>query len=394
MHENPFVVSLLAADARCADREAEVGRIAEAFRTSGGKLVVYGDRRFGKSSALERAAETVRQEGGRVAIASLATASDESEAAQRVVSAAQGAVGSGWREVIEAVAGSMRRGLEVTPSIDPTGLPSVRLSLGADERPRGGRLLPDVLNALNEQIARRKLVLGLGLDEFQRINEWGGEDAEWSLREALQRHDAIGYVLAGSKRHLIEAMVSVKGRALWKLADVLQMDAISPEVLARWIVTQAGGTGVRIPDLAAEAIVRLAGPRTRDVVQLARAVWAGAQVTGVAGPAFVPAAFEEVVLQQAELYRAIFVKLSVRQQGVLRAFATDAAVQITSAASIRRFRLGPKSSVQSTVESLVGDEHLARGGSGGYGFDDPFFRRWVQTFALADIGEVVPPLDV
>jgi hypothetical protein len=392
MADNPFVVSLLAADERFADRVIEVERIAEAFRTPGGKLLVYGDRRYGKSSALERAGSIVRQEGGKVAIASLATASFAAEAAQRVLSAAQRALGSGWRDIVDALAGSLRRGIEVTPSIDETGLPSVRLSLGPDEA--DGALLPDVLSALNAQVARRKLVLGLGLDEFQRIHEWGGEDAEWALRDALQRHGAIGYVLAGSKRKLIEAMMSTKGRAFWKLADVLRMDAISPGELADWIVKQAEGTGVRIQPEAAAAIVRVAGPRTRDIVQLARTSWAAARGGGVADPGAVRAAFEEVVLEHAELYRAIFVKLSARQQGVLRAFAADPSVQITSASAIRRFRLGPKSSVHSTVESLVDEEHLARGGTGDYGFDDPFFRRWVQTVALADIGEGVPPIEV
>ena len=43
--------------AHFTDREAEVARMAAALRTPGAKLVVYGDRRLGKTSALERAAE-------------------------------------------------------------------------------------------------------------------------------------------------------------------------------------------------------------------------------------------------------------------------------------------------------------------------------------------------
>ncbi len=81
--ENPFVVSLLARGEHFADREEELIRIRDAYCTPGGKLIVYGDRRLGKSSALERAAELARRDGCRVAIASFATASDSSEAAQR-----------------------------------------------------------------------------------------------------------------------------------------------------------------------------------------------------------------------------------------------------------------------------------------------------------------------
>jgi hypothetical protein len=85
----PIIASLLAEGANVADREAEVARMADAFRTPGSKLVVYGDRRLGKTSALERAAETARGVRAMVAVASFATASDASEAAQRILAAAQ-----------------------------------------------------------------------------------------------------------------------------------------------------------------------------------------------------------------------------------------------------------------------------------------------------------------
>jgi hypothetical protein len=84
--------------------------------------------------------------------------------------------------------------------------------------------------------------------------------------------------------------------------------------------------------------------------------------------------------------------LSARQQAVLRTFAADADIQITAAATIRTYRLGPKSTVQSAVEALVEEEHLNRLDEGGYAFDDPFFRRWVQLNALPDIGLQPPPL--
>lgn len=387
---NPFVVSMLAAGDSFVNREAELARIETAFATAGGKLVVYGDRRLGKSSALEHAATAVRNRKGRVAIASLATASNASEAAQRVLSAAQKEVGAAWREILEGVARSLRTGFEVSPSADPTGMPSVKFTFGVDPTTTPVGLLPDVLNALNDQLTRRNIHLGLGLDEFQRIHEWGGEDAEWAFREAVQRHATLAYVLAGSKRHLIEAMVGSKARALWKQADVLRFGPIDADVLAAWVTERALATALVIPDAEAHAIVGLAGPRTRDIVQLARVVWALHREAGFAAPGSAAAAMDQIARDQAELYRAIFVKLNARQQGVLRAFAADPHVQITSAATARLHRLGPKSTVHSTVESLVDDEHLARLDVG-YGFDDPFFQRWVQVYALPDIG-VTPPV--
>ena len=392
-HRNPFVVSLLAQGLAFADREEEVARIEEAFTSPGGELVVYGDRRMGKSSALERAAEKVRNRKGRVAVASFATASDPAEASQRVLSAAQEAIGSSWRDFTEGIARSLRVGFQVSPSLDPTGMPSLKFSFGVDPTNGEGGLLPEVLTALNDQLKRRRSTLGLGLDEFQRIHEWGGENAEWALRDAIQRHHAIAYVLAGSRRTLIDAMVGTKGRALWKLADILPFGGIDPDTMAVWIAERADATGLRIPEEEGNAIVRLAGPRTRDIVQLARAVWTMNRSARRVSPGAAALGMEQVVLEQAELFRTIFVGLNARQQSVLRAFATDSEVRIMSSTAAHWFGLGPKSSVQSSVKSLVALEHLTRQESGRYAFDDPFFLRWVQVNTLADIGEAVPPLE-
>lgn len=390
---NPFIVSVLAEGDAFADREAEVERIATAFRSPGGKLVVYGERRLGKSSALVQAADAARSKKVCVAIASFATASDGSEAAQRVLSAARAAIGTSWREVLEGIGRTLKAGFEVTPSLEPDGQASFRFRFGVEDDRQPGKVLPDVLDALDDQLERRNHTLGLGLDEFQRIYQWGGEDAEWALRDAIQHHRSIAYVLAGSKRHLIEAMLGTKGRALWKLVDVLRFGPIEPSVLAAWIDARSTATGIRLPPGEAGHCVTLAGPRTRDVVLLARTLWNQARAAGIAEAGAAVAAFDGVVFEQAELYRAIFAKLAARQQSVLRVFAAEQDVQITAATTLRQYRLGPKSSVQSSVDALVEDEHLARRDDGGYVFDDPFFRRWVQLYALPDIGIEPPGLE-
>lgn len=389
---NPFVISLLAEGAHFANREAEVARMVRTFREPGAKLLVYGERRLGKSSAMDRAAEEARRQGVTVSLAAFSTASDAAEAAQRVLSAVQKEVGSSWREVLGRIAESLNASMEINPSADPGALPSVKFGFALKQPEVATKLLPDVLDAINVQLERRQATIGLGLDEFQRIHEWGGEDAEWALREAMQRHRALSYVLAGSKRHLIEAMINSKGRAFWKLVDILEFGPINDEVLAEWIVERAAATGVRIPLQAADLIVQLARPRTRDVVQLARAVWESAAARGEAALGDAVPAMEQLVREQSALYETIWTKLNARQQMVLRAFAAQADIQITASESLRRYQLGAKSSVQSTVESLIDAEHLTRLSPARYILDDPFFRRWIQVYGLPDIGLPTPPL--
>lgn len=365
--------------------------MVRAFTEPGSKLVAYGDRRLGKSSAMDYAAEQAREAGVPVAVASLATSKDSTDAAQRLLAAVNAAIGKGWREAAEQIARSLNATIEIKPSTEPGALPSLAFGFGARNQGSDHRLLPDALDAVNAHLERRDMVMGIGIDEFQRIHQWGGEDAEWALKDVFERHRSIGYVLAGSKRHQIEAMVTTKGRALWKQVDLLPFGPIHPEELAAWICEHAARAGVRIPLTEADLIVRLAGPRTRDVVQLARAVWDESVRLGEATGGTAVGAMERLVREQASFHEAVWRTLSVAQAKVLRALAAEPDLQVTSADAARRFGLAPKSTVSSALDSLKEAELLARSDTG-YVFDDPFFRRWVQVFVLPDLGLPSPPL--
>lgn len=391
--QNPFEIGLLAQGNHFADREREVARIVQAFRSPGSRLVVYGDRRLGKSSALDRAATVARKAKQNVVVVTLATATDPEDAAQQVVRAVQEQIGRDWRSTLEGVAARLQATLEVRPSAAPGVPPSVRFGFGLREQgEQRNDLLWDALGAVNAQMAAEKQVLGIGIDEFQRIHEWGGEDAEWALKSAMETHRNLSYVLAGSKRHLIEAMVSQKGRALWKQVDILPFTAIDPEIMAEWIHQHAARTGITFSLAACDAIVQLAGPRTRDVVQLARVTWDSATQGSVVDQGAVEAAMEKLVREEGALFATLWRARAAADQRVLRALAAEPRIEPTGAEALQQYRLGPKSTVASVLSRLVDQEVLSRDDAGRYTFDDPFFRRWVQINTLSDLGLPVPPL--
>jgi hypothetical protein len=374
-----------------ADRVDELDRIARALGEPGGKLIVYGDRRLGKSATLECAAARVREAGQPVAIVDLSTASGPADAANRILSAVHAEIGTPWRDALRAIAQRLK--IAVTLSL-PTdgGPPRVGLDFGgvASEAPELHRLVPDVLDAIDAEVESREATLGVGLDEFQRIHDWGGTDAEWALRDAMQRHHALAYVMAGSARSLIEQMIASKDRAFWKLADTMHFAPIDPTIMATWITTRADETSVPFDPAGATTIIALAGPRTRDIIQLARAVWDAADAEGetASEPDGVRRAFDRLVTEQGALLAKLWSSLSQPSQRVLRAIAAQPGVELTAAESIARYGLGPKSTVYATARRLIDDEVLAEGMT----FDDPFFRRWVERHALPDIGLAPPQL--
>jgi hypothetical protein len=391
--QNPFDIGLIARGNHFADREQEVARIARAFESPGSRLVVYGDRRMGKSSAVDRAAQVARKAKQKVVVATLATATDPADAAQQIIRGVREQIGRNWRATLNGVAGRLQATMEITPPDAAGTPPGVRLVFGLREQDSERRnLLWEALGAVNAQMEAEGRTLAIAIDEFQRIHEWGGQDAEWALKAALETHRNLAYVLAGSKRHLIEGMITSKGRALWKQVDALLFQAIEPQILAEWIHVHSSRTGVSFSLPACDLSVELAGPRTRDIVQLARAAWDAASRTGQVDEVLVEAAMETLVKEQGALFSALWRGLQPTDQRVLRAVAAEPNLALQSADTLQRYRLGPKSSVSTSLARMVDNEVLTRDDVGRYAFDDPFFRRWVQVFALADLGLRTPPL--
>ena len=374
------------------NRAEEVERIVKTLREPGAKLLVYGPRRMGKTSALARAASRIRAEGGHAIMADLSTASSITDIGNRVLEAAARSLGQRWRDLVQDFVERLHVTVTLTP--DPvTGIiiPSLDVRLrraGLDDQ---RSTLGNVLNAMEGMARDRNTTIGIVLDEFQEICKFGGEDAEWHLRGVIQGHHHVSYVLSGSATHLIERMTDT-GRAFYGLLDQLYMGPIDPSHLARWIDSRMEAAGVATSGVGEHAI-RLVGPRTRDIIQLARRCFDRTRSVGAAGPPEVADAFGEILEEEDDLWRSLWEQLTPLQQNVLRAVAagTDG---LTTQVTLERFSLGSSGSATNSAAALVAVGRLlkAEGGSG-YGFDSPYFRGWVILHTLADIG-FLPPSDL
>lgn len=376
----PFRIGGVVAGEFFTDRAAEIRRIAAALREPQAALLVYGVRRMGKTSAIEAAAAAVRRKGGRVVIADLSTGSGVSDVANRILLEATRELGKSWKNIVGDMAKRITPGVSVT--IDPvSGQPVLSLEPGARSKSieEQRRTLAQVLDSIDALAAARKKTIGLVLDEFQEIHHFGGEEAEWHLRGTMQRHKHIGYVLAGSREALIRQMMG-KNRAFYKQLEPLHFGPIPPDHFARWIDERLAQAGVKTKGVGRRAIA-LAGSRTRDVLQLARAAY---HVALDRGHADVDAAFLQVVREEDDAIRTQWEQLTALQQNVLRAIAAEPE-QLYSEATRRRFALGPTASVVGAVEALVKRDWIVRAGKE-LQFESPFTRGWVVLNALPDVG--------
>lgn len=369
---NPFRVGQKVTGEFFTDRAREVSRVVRALRGPS-RLLVYGPRRMGKSSAIAMAAERVRAEGGLVVEADLSTASVLTDVTGRLLTSlhrAEEAAGEGGG-VLELLK-SLRLRFEIDPS---SGAPSVALEARERSTPpeRQAETLEGVLDRLDERAAGTDRPVSVVLDEFQEVVRIGPERAAWWLRSVMQRHRHLSYVCAGSRQRLIERMLSRNG-AFYEGFERLHVGPMDPDHLARWIDSRLQGAGVG-GEGAGAAIVGAVGPRVQDVMGLARQTYYVAAARGSYEEGDVDRALDEVIEGDDAVFQARWNALTPLQQNVLRAVA-DGRTSLHAAAVRERFALGPPSSVSTALESLEKQEVLAQ--DDGPRFDNPFFRRWVE----------------
>ena len=388
MTRNPFPIHGVVTRPAFTDRAEEVSRIRSTLEEPGAKLLVYGPRRMGKTSALRVAMEDHVAAGGIACLADFSTATSRGDLANRVLTAATRALGRRWRDVIHDL--SRRIGLKLEVSADPlTGGPTASLGLGVLSTSRAAEqeTLGRVLDSLESLCEDRGASLGLILDEFQEIHRLGGEEGEWHLRGVIQHHEHISYVAAGSRTHVIERMVG-KGAAFYKLFDVLSFGPMTPDLLRAWVNEGMEEGGVEHQDIAGW-VLALAGNRTRDIAQLARKTFQLAQADGKAEAETVRQAFLEIIADESEPLRALWAGYAPSEEKVLRAVAsgTDS---LMAADTLQRFGIASSAAASKAAANLVGEGVLVQEGPGHYRFDSPFQRGWVIQQALPDAGIQLP----
>ncbi len=177
--------------------------------------------------------------------------------------------------------------------------------------------------------------------------------------------------------------MSERGRALYKLCDLLPFGAIDEAHLATWIESRMETHGVDGRGRGGR-IVELARPRTRDIVQLARAAYRLGAPRGRLEEGDVERALDTVVDEEDELLRGEWDRRTSLQQNVLRAIAAGEEKLFSEAVRVR-YGLRGTSYVAAALDSLI-DHGLVVKDESGYRYESPFLRRWVIRRTLSDIG--------
>lgn len=355
-----------------SDRSVEVARVRRAIRDRE-RLLVYGERRIGKTSILRRAVERARAEQGATVVWidlwSLTTTGD-------IVRAALRAIPTSWtpREQLLALLAMA----DVRPTLTPVGVGGEGgIALGWSTREltdgRGRELLGATLRALDAVAARHSAPVAVVVDEFQQIDGITHQGGAF-LRGIIQDTGHLGYVLAGSMLSLIDGLTAPKGP--FYNTPRLDVGPIEPGLMEPWLEEQMRSHGVEPAQGVGEAVIRLAGPSTEARIRLARESFVMGVASGSVDTPTVATAFQLLVDSMASAFETMWAGMPEGHRRTLQILA-NGEPQPTAADILDRYGLKSSSTVVRATQALRGQALLTAADPAR--ISDPLFAEWVRT---------------
>ncbi|MBP9128408.1 MAG: ATP-binding protein [Elusimicrobia bacterium] len=380
---NPFNFGNIAMGRWFVDREIELKRLKRSA-TSGGKIMLISPRRYGKTSLAFKLKETLEKEKAAVVIyldtmacASLKQFVDKYTSA--LANALESTVEKAWTFLTEILP-TLRPQVQMTsgPEGSEVSVQIVPQGQDADQE----KIFESILDLPEKTAVKRKKPVVIILDEFQAIREFDPTKTRnallWKMRSKIQHHRHVGYVFAGSQKHILEQMVEPHDSPFFKMLDVLRLEKIDPTLFSEFIRRRFKEGGLVASAEVIARIITQAENIPFYVLNLSHELYE--YVKDGRGKLDVPAVDSCVIglaKKNHPQYESQWERLSGLQKNALKAISSGHKNNLFSVATLKKFEFGSVGGTQKALKSLLEAQHLHKIGSA-YHFDDVWFKEWIK----------------
>ena len=374
---NPFRYGRELAPADLVDRQEEIATCVRTVQNRE-RLFLIGPRRYGKTSILKAASETLGKQGAIVFRYSTEAYPTIEMLVSRLVADATEKL-AGGREKARKFFARLRP--EVTFNVTERSW-SATLGVSSGTPHEQTQLLVDGLAGVERLAAEASAPVGIMLDEFQHLIELGGRSAEGQLRSAVQEHASLGYIFAGSKTRMLIEMTTEASRPFYRLGERLFVGPVPRADFQGFLHHGFVRAGLKVGDGALDAVLDLAEEVPYNVQMLAHACWnelALARRGATLSTAVVRQVLEKVVRQDDPFYTQVWNLLTSAQQKALIAVVREKGQNLHSSRVLRESGLS-QPTMQRALAALKSRDLIReeeRLGQTRLRLEDPFFGTWL-----------------
>lgn len=370
--ENPFAFGVFVSGEQFYDR-TEIRTDLMRYIRNRQNVLLYGPRRYGKSSLAADVAEELRREGRVCVWFDLMKVNSLEHFVVEYAKAAY-AVASRVERNLQKVL-DFFRALRPKVSVGTDGETSFGIEMEAGGA--GPDTVEEVLS-LPERLAGDGRIV-VFFDEFQEIGRLSSDLVlERIFRSVIQRQKKVDYVFLGSKTHTLRRMFTDAARPFYESAAVLCMSKPPEDESVAFLVSRFGSAGMVCPESVARAIMAAANNIPYYLQALGAEVFDRVKTQGEreVRPEDVAAAEEKLRRQKRDVFDARLEALTAGQRTLVTALAHETTREFSEDYR-RRHGLGVYTTVTSAAKTLL-DRGLLECEVGVYRVADPFFAAYLN----------------
>jgi len=372
MRKMPFIFGKSADFKNFTGREQETERLKTNFESLINTIII-SPRRWGKTSLVENAAQTIMEGNKKIKICLLDifTVRSEAEFYEYFAKEILKATASRWEEMA-ANAREFLSQLVPKISFSPDNQAEISFGVGWDTLQQN----PDYILNLPETIAKAKgISVVVCIDEFQTIGEYVESLAfQRKLRAHWQRHHNVAYCLYGSKRHMLLDIFSNTAMPFYKFGDMMFLEKIDNKTWGEFIKRRFEDTGKKITTEQAEYIAKLVDNHSYYAQQLAQQAWLRTKTS--CNRSIIDDSLQCIKNQLSLLFVGQIDLLTTTQINFLKAVLNDETA-FNSKELLNRYHLGTSGNIGRVKAALQGKEIIDISGKK-VEILDPVFKLWLK----------------
>ena len=369
--KNPFYFGRMVAGNAFTDRELEIKRLISNFR-NGINTILISPRRWGKSSLVKKAGDTITNQDIRIVYIDAFSLRNEQDFCTAYAKAVLAATSSHWEERLKSLKEFFRQITpKITIGIDPEH--DFSISFDWDEL----RQHPKEILDLPEKIAKTKDIrVVVCIDEFQNIAAFNDSLAfQKLLRSVWQKHEAACYCLYGSKYHMMQELFERQSMPFYRFGDLIHLGKIAEKDWRLFIKERFESAGKNIDELFISQIIKDTDRHSFYIQQLSHLIWAktGDTVEDV----IYNEALNDMIDQNSVLYQRDTENMPAAQLNFLKAVASGERKGLTSAETLKKYRMGTSANVIKIKKLLLNNEVIDIRNKEVF-FIDPVYELWFR----------------
>jgi len=372
---NPFSYGTIVKGDHFYDRKEECDCIVSTL-SNGNNLVLFAPRRYGKTSLVFRAIEELEKKGITCIYFDFLPVYSLETFVNLYISAIEKKE-SNLQKLVQTITAVVKN-IRPKLTFDSQGKPEFGIDFM--ESKVTVETLSEVLDLPEKMTPSGKKTIVI-FDEFQEITKLNKYSFENLLRSKIQQQQQVNYLFLGSRTHLLSDMFNNKNRAFYNSAAHIQLSTLPHDDTITFLQEKLGNSGIDIDRQTALFIIEQSGDIPYYIQLLAAEIWqyminSQTMVT----KEIVMLCTDQIVELKQDYYYELFDRQSVMQKQLLKALS-QSGESVFSAEYAKRFRLSTTSTTQKGIMVLM-DSAIIDKADNTYFISDPFFKRFLQNYAL------------